>query len=561
MVSLDKKSRLRKAVQKLEQGDIETARRLAESMHKKSPKSAAPLNLLGDIAMLSRNFPRAVKMFARVVELLPNEAESQFRLGFAYMQMGRLNLAAKHLQQAVKLRPNFGEAYIRLCAVLGQLGQLTEAVVAGEVAVRLMPDSATAQTNLGSAYEVSGRERDALVCRRAAARLWPAHPVIQNSLGNALASVGDKQGAVRCYREAVRLQPKYTTPWRLLTRLCHYTKPDEPDAVMIRRLLSDPSIHEAQRSDLHFALGKIYDDCGRYDEAFTQFEAANKIENKKHAFDPNVYLRQVDAITSVFTKEMLESKADLGDGSDLPVFIVGMPRSGSTLVEQIIASHVDAHGGGELYWFSRIDQHVTQVTDGNMRYPECARLLDAEGINSLAANYMDNLRVLMGGVKYARVTDKFLGNYLHLGLIHLLFPRARIIHCQRNPLDTCLSIFGIVTPNSLQFAYNLENIAVAYNGYRRVMRHWQAVIPDSLLSINYEDLVRNQEPMTRKLLDFIGLPWDPACLHFHAADSPARTLSAAQVREPIHDRSIGRGESYKSYLGPLIRILESENNL
>ncbi|MAT64068.1 MAG: hypothetical protein CMN57_00290 [Gammaproteobacteria bacterium] len=548
--------KLHKAATRLRKGDLEGAWKQAETARRRAPASPQPLVMLGRIALQAGRYHQAREALEQAVQRDSQDARSLYLLGYACMQQGDPAAAVLHLSAACEVDPELGEAYNRLCAVLGQSGRIMEAARAGERAIELLPDSADAYTNLGSVYEIQGRLDAALRCREQAARLLPSHPRIQHCLANALLAVGQTEAAEKHYRKALELKPDFAPPWRILVRLHRYSNPDAEDALKIREQLE--KVPEADRGDLHFALGKIYDDCGVVAEAFEQFQLANRIENARHNFDIEALRTRVDAVVAAFTPEFFRARAGFGVESEQPVFIVGMPRSGTTLVESILAAHKDVFAGGELYWFGELDRLVEQAVGGDAAYPRCVRELSSEHCRQLAEDYLDYLRQLTDGEAYLRITDKLLSNLFHLGMLHLVFPQARIIHCRRDPMDTCFSIYKIKTPDSLPFAYDLENVAHMYNCYRRLMHHWEKVLPQQIMTIDYESLVSNQVDLTQRLLDFVGLPWDEACVQFHANKAMTRTLSAEQVREPLHARSIGRWQAYETFLEPMRKILEQD---
>ena len=547
---------IQEAAEMLASGNDDGARSLCERLLRADPRNTDAMGLLAGTEMRRGNYPRAIEILKNTVALYPTDPVHRFNLGLSYMRAGMPEEAVEHFRIAIRLKPDFGEAYNRLCGTAGQLGRLEEAVTAGEAAVRLIPDSAVAQMNLATAYDTSGRAQRAFQHYQEAARLAPNHPVIQCTLGDAFAGTGDKQASEDCYREAIRLRAEYTPPYRQLARLRRCTSAEDPDFSAVHRLLGNTSVPEAERSHLHFALGKMYEDCEKYDEAFHHFSLANRIENSKHRFNRQELVDFVSGIISLYTPEFLKSHSASGDVSALPTFIVGMPRSGTTLINQIIGSHPKGLGAGELYWFGQIE-HKLQVALGSSEpYPACMRQFNSETAVQLAGQYIEYIQTLAEGRQYERIVDKLPGNFLHLGLIALLFPNARIVHCRRDPLDTCLSIYCILFPGSVPFGYDLQNIGIVYREYRRLMRHWQAVIPGRLLTVDYEDLVRDQEAVSRRIIEFIGLPWDDACMDFTQSRNRVRTVSAFQVRQGIYSSAIGRWRHYERHLGPLRQVLD-----
>ena len=293
---------------------------------------------------------------------------------------------------------------------------------------------------------------------------------------------------------------------------------------------------------LHFALGKLYDDEGEYDSAFRYFKAGNELRKAGHGFSLNEEPAFVERSIAAYQRELFAEFRGVGNESARPVFVVGMMRSGTTLVEQILASHPQIHGHGELEGIRWIAQSLG------------GQALDDDTIRRLAAQYLAGLERDAG--ESIRSVDKMPHNFRFLGLITLLFPRAKLIHCVRDPRDTCLSCyfhdFGIRNT----FTRDLEELGRFYRTYRRLMAHWHAVLPAPILDVPYEELVVNQEFWSRKIVDFVGVSWDARCLEYHKNDRPVVTSSFWQVRQPIYSSSIGRWRHYEKHLGPLLKVLE-----
>lgn len=557
MTSLQK-SRLKQAIKRFRSGKLAEADRLCSTILGKEPDNTGALSLLADIALERGDFNSRLAALDKIVSLRPEQPVYQFNLGMAFLQADMPEKAIQCLRTSVRLKPDFGEAHSRLCGTAGQLGKLEEAVIAGETAVHLIPNSVVAQLNLATAYDAIGRTQLALHHYKLSSNLAPDNPVIRCVLGDALIGAGARQEAERSYRKAIELQPQYTPPYRQLSRLHKYTTAANKDFSRISNLLKDTSIAESARSHLHFALGKMYEDCGLYNESFQHLEIANQIENKKHNFNPGAFTAFASDVISFYTSDFLENRASIGDPSTVPVFIVGMPRSGSTLVEQIIACHPQGFGGGELYWFGQIEHKLRNIISTSDPYPVCVRNLDVKSSRSLAGEYLEYLGTLSEDGNYARITDKLLGNFMHLGLITLLFRNARIIHCRRNPLDTCFSIYSILFPGNLNFSHDLKNIGLVYNQYTRLMQHWETVMPTRIMTVDYEDLVQNQESASRRLIDFIGLSWDDACLDFSRNKNRVRTVSAFQVRKGMYTSAVGRWTHFEKHLEPLFETLDPE---
>jgi len=317
------------------------------------------------------------------------------------------------------------------------------------------------------------------------------------------------------------------------------------------RVLARPNLSLTERVELHFAAGKMYDDIETYEQAFDHYRLANDLFDV--AFDPAAYAEEVSALIATYTPDLLARGLEFGLDTESPVFIVGMPRAGTTLVEQILSSHPDVYGAGELGTMTNLTGRVVHLTGDSAPYPDCARQLDQEGARLLAQEYMESLAAATKTA--ACFTDKMPKNFLHLGLIALLLPAARVINVQRDPMDTCLSIYFTHFLAHHAYAYNLTNLGLYYRQYQRLMAHWQRVLPLRSMELRYEELVADQVGMSRKLVEFCGLSWDERCLSFHKSDRVVHTTSGPQVRQPLYGSSVGRWHRYESHLTPLVDAL------
>ena len=312
---------------------------------------------------------------------------------------------------------------------------------------------------------------------------------------------------------------------------------------MVRASLPSPNNEDLE--NVCYALGKTYDDMGQYEKAFNYYHRANSLLAVKHPFDKKIYRKWVDEIIARFG-----NPAKIEDGwfseDDSPIFIIGMPRSGTTLTEQIISSHPEVAGAGELAYWPAAGQALgfeQELTDIHAQ--------------KLANDYLTLLRKCSPSVR--RVTDKMPGNYMYLGLIHRVFPRARIIHCQRHPVDTCLSIYFQNFAGGHEYRYKLEDLAFYYRQYRRLIRHWREILPpDVFFDIQYEDLIEHQESVSRRLIDFCGLEWNDVCLEFYKNERSVGTASNWQVRQPIYKTSKERWRNYEQWIAPLLELLDDK---
>ena len=303
----------------------------------------------------------------------------------------------------------------------------------------------------------------------------------------------------------------------------------------------------SDRMLLHFALGKACLDLGESERAFRHLNEGNRMKRATFAYDPEATALWMASIPQVFTSALLEAKAGQGAASDVPVFVLGMPRSGTTLLEQVLASHPDIHGAGEM-------RHMQGLVDSLGSFPDSAAGLTPEQLAAMGAAYLGRVAPLAQGRRH--VVDKMPSNFLYAGLIRLILPDARIIHCRRDPVDTCLSCYTKLFTSEQAFSYDLAELGGFHSAYQALMAHWRAALPAShFLDVDYEAVVADLEAEARRILGFLGLPWDDACLRFHETERPVRTASVNQVRQPVYRSSAGRWRAHAAQLGPLLAAL------
>ena len=327
-----------------------------------------------------------------------------------------------------------------------------------------------------------------------------------------------------------------------------YVLSDTRRAAM-QRAMADPQLDDTARSHMHFALGQYFDAQRVPEQAFAHFDAGNRLHARRHPFDRRVFDARIERIVSRCTRDFFDGRHDMGDSSQRPLLIVGMPRSGTSLVEQIIASHPQAHGAGELNDIGRMARELPVVVGREKRYPECLNHLEPDAAAMLAQRYLGGLDARAPDA--TRVTDKMPFNMLWLGLIALILPNARVIYCRRNPMDNALSCYFQLFSRGLRFAYDLGDVGHVYRQHERLMAHWQTHLPLSMLTVDYEALVSDPESQSRRLIEFTGLDWDDRCLNFHRHARDVRTASVWQVRQPVYQSSLARWKAYEPWLAPL----------
>lgn len=412
------------------------------------------------------------------------------------------------------------------------------------------PKSSDAWHLMGLVQMSNGRSDVAATFIERAISLRPEQATFHHNYGNVLAQLGRFDEADENLREAIRLKPDYVDAYYNLTAQKKF-EADDPLLVQILALIGDGARTENDLCLLHFAAGKLNDDMGRYDEAFHHFELGNEAKSVKHSLESSQAF--FDKTLEAFTPALFKTHEKAGVDSTLPVFVIGMPRSGTSLVEQIIASHPMAYGAGELQSVRQIAHRLSMHTKSSRPYPDCMAEVDDEAFTGYGKSYTD--RLLEKSPKSIRIVDKMPYNFLYAGLIHIMMPEARFIHCRRNALDVCTSIFSQNFTTGNEYAFDLTSIGAYYKNYERVMAHWEEVLPDQITTIDYEDIIADPETQSQRVIQAAGLPWHPDCADFQNAETSVRTASRWQVRQPVYKTSQGRWKRYEKHLGPLFTAL------
>ncbi|MBF0380254.1 MAG: sulfotransferase [Magnetococcales bacterium] len=421
----------------------------------------------------------------------------------------------------------------------------------------IQPDDQQVENGLGVALAHVGRASEGIeVLKRCVAKYPEAVDSLTN-LGDALSITGSSDAAT-WYRKAIKINPGYGQAHSGLMSAIKYSDIDHPDLLMAQKLVDKGGLGEHDEASLRFALGKAYNDCQGYDLAFAQYKMGNDLRKKMgRAFDKRVYASYFERIKKSFNYQFLKNVSIVGSQSERPIFIVGMYRSGTSLVEQIISSHPQVFGAGELTWLSQSAAKLSQRYNLDQIYPEAITQLTQEMAQELAKEFEAELIRIAGSDRYKLISDKMPHNYFYLGMINILFPKARVIICKRQPLDACLSIYFQDFTNNLSYTNDLSDLGFYYSLYAEMMDYWRENLSLSFHEINYEELVSNPETQTRSLIDFLELPWDEKCLKPHKEKRTVNTASHWQVKQKIHTKSKQRWKNYETHLQPLIESLGS----
>jgi tetratricopeptide (TPR) repeat protein len=545
------------------------------------------------------DLPGAEEVCLQVLQAEPRHTEALHHLGVICPQLGRHEEAITYLMRAVGIDSANPDLYSDLGVVCAAAGRLEEAIAHFREALRLKPDHVDAHNNLGVALSNRGCFAEAIGHYQQVLKVNPCRPSTHSNLANALAEEGRLQEAEEHYRQAVRLEPGYATAYSnragVLIQLgqiteaiacCHASLGLDPACVLAYVHLgelategfyqfTDEQVHRMENvttanglggvvnggrrtstddaSRLHFILAGLCDRKGEYDRAFCHYRRGNDLKaqvfrQKNLAFDRDRHRRFIDEIIATFDRGFFERTRSFGLSTEVPVFIVGMPRTGSTLVDQILSSHPQVVAVGER-------RDLDEILTGRAPYPAHMSRLNRLAARALADDYRSRLSRI--GPEAARMIDKMPDNYLHLGSICALFPKARIIHCRRDVMDVCLSCY-FQNFTWVNYATSLEDLGFYYRQYERLMRHWREVLPLPVYEVEYEELVHDQERISRGLIDFCGLDWSDRCLAFHENRRAVQTASKLQVRRPLYAGSIARWKRYENHLFPLQQALASD---
>ena len=460
---------------------------------------------------------KAVGLIERALDHIPHHPVFQNNLGNILLDAGESGAAIDHYRQAIETEPTYVDAHFNLGVALERQGLVQEAIASYRQTITLNPEYLEARHNLGATLESLGHIEDALVE----------------------------------YRGAIATSPDYAKAYYRIASAAP-AKLKEAEHQAMEALLSKFDLAGDAAIHLHFGLAGAYAEVGRSDDAFTHWERGNRIKRTTFSYDVADSTQFHERIADQFTPEVFTAQAGEGLDDDTPIFVIGVPRSGTTLAEQILASHPRVSGAGELTFLRDIIRRTANDMDAGA-YPEFVRTLGKDHLRSAALDYLGELRGRAPSA--SRVVDKMPGNFLYAGMIKLMLPNARIIHCVRNAAATCFSCYTQLFNSPQRFTYDLAELGTYYSSYRRLMKHWHRVLPGQIFDLHYEDLVEDQEALTRRLLEFCGLEWDESCLVFHETQRSVRTASATQVRQPIYKSALTGWRNYEKRLMPLLEAL------
>ncbi len=491
-------------------------------------------------------YDEAVASLEECIGLTPDHLDTRINLGMGYLLQGRLDAAVNTLTEAASSAPESAEAEMRLAMALKERGDLEQAHAHYVRALELKPNDAVIMSEIGLVLEASGRLTEALETYQNILQFAPDSPDIVAAEASVWEKRGDLQAALARLRPII--DEGRTTPRVALvfSRLCPELDVCQEAMSLLDSQLHSENLTTSLRAELNYAAGRLLNNAGQYSKAFERYTEANTL--KPRQYDASEYANYIDRITATFTRETLDRlPIATTNNPRRPIFVVGMPRSGTSLIEQILASHPKVHGGGELKTIFNIVDNITEHT-GTATFLEGVLELNQTHVNNLAHEYLERLNEVSSTAD--RVTDKMPHNFHHLGLISKLFPEAAIIHCSRDPLDTCLSCYFHDFSGHHPYAYDLNALGEHYANYQRLMKHWRDV-GVRFFDLSYEALLEDTRTVTRSLLDFCDLDWNEGCLRFHETERTTLTASYAQVRRPLYHSAAGRWRNYEPFIDDL----------
>ncbi len=487
---------------------------------------------------------------------LPKQSAAELQaLAKKLAATGNVKMAAHYYERALGVAPLSAEILYDLAATVHNLGDRDRAQGLYERAIALNPSESGVHNDLGILHREKGEFGRAFDMFRAAARRDPNNAVIASNLGGSFLERGLIVEARALYERAVELAPRNGQYLYQLAEVSPFIAADARLRHMLDLLEDEKTLPIDDRIGLHFALGKALADIREHSMAFSQFEKGNTLKRSRIDYDEEIAIKQMKEFAGAFTRPQFEEIRRHGVSDETPIFIVGMPRSGSTLVKQILASHLSVAGAGEVPYFANALFFAPEKMQSQQKHSrQFVHSMSREHVRDIANGYLANLKCRTPNA--LRIVDKNLTNFRFVGLIRAVFPNATIIHVTRNALDVCWSCYSKLFAEAQPFSYELGELGRYYRAYTKVMDRWREVLPrDALIEIQYEDLIENFEPTCRRLVALCGLPWDAKCLEFYRGEDLVRTSSAVQVRQPLFREGVGRSAPFRPYLTALIDAL------
>jgi tetratricopeptide (TPR) repeat protein len=514
------RKKLAHATEHYKEGRLEEAERLYGEVLRANPDNVDALRMMGTIALSASRFDEAERYLRRAISEAPDFVGAIIDRGRALKEQSRFEAAIGCFRNAIEMEPGNVQAHFQLASTLSPAALTSEAIDAFQQTLELRPNHAGALLGLGHMLKTVGRQEE----------------------------------AVEAYRECIRLRPSSGPTYWSLANLKTYRLSDEDIQEMQARVEAG-NLNEESEVNFLFALAKATEDRGDYDRAWQYYREGNAKRRAAEYYDSTQTEVLHDRVIEVFGREFLAERGGQGNDDRAPIFVVGLPRSGSTLIEQILASHSQVEGTSELPYVGHVAASLNLNRADGVNYPAAVRELGPAHAKTLGQEYIRAAQMHRTEGK-PRFIDKMPNNFPAVGFIHMMLPNAKIIDARRHPLDSCLSCFRQLFGQGQPFTYDLTDIGEYFLEYQRLMDHWHEVLPGRVLTVQYEDMVTDFDNQVRRLLEYCELPWEDACINFYETERPVRTASSEQVRQPIYSQSINRWRNYEQYLGELVEVLD-----
>jgi tetratricopeptide (TPR) repeat protein len=496
---------------------------------------------------------KAENIYRDILRRDPEHVEAMRKLAAVASTHRKFGDAEVFLRRAVEVAPEYGRAWLDLASAQLEQDKLGEAIESATSLVALNPELVDSQIMLANTLARANRAEDALVAYRAALDISPRHAGAYSGLAHQLKTLGRSEESIATYRGSLSVNPDNAESYWSLANMKTFRFSDQ-DFQAMEALAARDDLDDLAIVQLHNALGLGYEGRADYDRAFANYQRCNDKRRESEVYDPVETEYNTDRYIEIFNADFIEQYGGHGAQDTSPIFIVGLPRSGSTLIEQILASHSQVEGTHELSDLAQVASKIPSANPGKDRFPANLRGLKPQAWSSIGQQYLDRTLKYRSGVP--RFIDKNPNNFVYAGLISLALPNAKIINARRHPLDSCFGSYKQLFASGQAFTYDLTEIGEYYLQYQRLMDHWHQVLPGRILDVQYEDVVGDLDGQVRRILQFCDLPFEDACLSFHETDRAVKTASSEQVRQPIYSSSVNLWKHYESHLGELIEVLE-----
>ena len=495
----------------------------------------------------------AEKIYREVIRKNPNNVDAMRLMGILAARLKRIGAAEKFFRKAIEIAPDFTGVIVDLGKLLQEDGRFEDAISSFKKAIEMEPENARFYDLLGYALEPAALTYDAIEAHQKAIELNPKLAGAWLGLGHSLKTVGRQEEAIEAYHQCYKLKPDFGAVQWSLANLKTYRFTDEEIADMQAKVSKGNLSGESEVNFL-FALAKAYEDRKEYDQAWHYYNEGNSKRRMQERYDPVETEVVNDSLIDVFNRELLERNTGIGNTDPSAIFVMGLPRSGSTLIEQILASHSLVEGTSELPYVNLCARSLNRNRADGINYPVAVRELEEKHFKALGQDYINFCQMhRTEGAQY--FIDKNPNNFTSIGFVHMMLPNAKIIDARRHPIDACFSCYRQLFARGQTFTYDLTDIGEYYLQYQRMMDYWHEILPDRILTVQYEEVVTDFENQVHRMLEYCGLPWEDSCLNYYDTDRPIRTASSEQVRQPIYTQSLHRWRNYDQHLDELKEVL------